>query len=319
MKPGAYTVHAGFVAGEKTISENRYPLWVYPKELPALSMSVAFINPQESLRSFVKNTGVKLAEPITNGFLKDQVVVVPSGDTTSAQNKARLLQVLAHVKNGGTAIYLNPIYCVRNNLKESSRFFPFELTVKGPTGHWISVSHIVKPHPVFEGLPSGQLMGQEYQNVCALRTITNLNDMAVPVVGSLSWDIGTHINWNYMGPTQAWWGNDMAVVPYGKGKVIRPWQNRSGKVPAMLKTIGTGQLRYPGGTVATFYYWEQPTGQGWADSWNPEFVAAKNLSVTSFMNIDEYLATVQKQHIEPLVGINMGSGMKYNRIEDGIT
>lgn len=98
-----------------------------------------------------------------------------------------------------------------------------------------------------------------------------------------------------------------------------PWQNGSGKVPAMLKKIGTRQLRYPGGTVTTFYHWEQPTGQGWADSWNPEFVAAKNLPVTAFMNIDEYLATVQKQHIEPLVGINMGSGMKYNRVEDGIT
>ncbi len=98
-----------------------------------------------------------------------------------------------------------------------------------------------------------------------------------------------------------------------------PWQSGSGKVPAMLKKIGAGQLRYPGGTVATFYHWQQPTGQGWADSWNPAFVATKNIPATSFMSIDEYLATVQKQHIEPLVGINMGSGMKYNRVEEGIT
>lgn len=60
-------------------------------------------------------------------------------------------------------------------------------------------------------------MGQEYQNVCAVNTITNLNDQALSVVGSLSWDIGVR---NYIGPTQAWWGNDLAVVPYGKGKVV---------------------------------------------------------------------------------------------------
>lgn len=97
-----------------------------------------------------------------------------------------------------------------------------------------------------------------------------------------------------------------------------PWQNGRGKVPVMLKSIGTKQLRYPGGTVATFYHWESPTGQGWADSWNPQFDAARNSSPTSFMNIDEYLATTKEQNIEPLVGINMGSGMKYNRVEEGI-
>ena len=47
-----------------------------------------------------------------------------------------------------------------------------------------------------------------------------IKDKATPVVGSLSWDIGEPGTWDYMGPTHAWSGFDLAVVPYGKGKAV---------------------------------------------------------------------------------------------------
>ncbi|MES2276729.1 MAG: hypothetical protein V4592_11955 [Bacteroidota bacterium] len=96
------------------------------------------------------------------------------------------------------------------------------------------------------------------------------------------------------------------------------WQAGKGKVPVMLKTVGARQLRYPGGTVVTKFHWEKPTGQGWSDSWAPDYNAAKNTDAATFMDLDEYLGVVKNQKTEPLVGINMGSGMKYNRVQDGV-
>lgn len=98
----------------------------------------------------------------------------------------------------------------------------------------------------------------------------------------------------------------------------KAWQSGKGKVPVMLKALGTRQLRYPGGTVVTKFHWEKPTGQGWSDSWAPDYSAAKNTDPSAFMDIDEYLGVVKAQKTEPLVGINMGSGMKYNRVQDGV-
>lgn len=98
----------------------------------------------------------------------------------------------------------------------------------------------------------------------------------------------------------------------------RAWQSGAGKVPGLLKAIGTRQLRYPGGTVVTKFHWEKPTGQGWSDSWSPDYNPSKNTDPSTFMNIDEYLGVVKAQKTEPLVGINMGSGMKYNRVQDGV-
>ena len=96
------------------------------------------------------------------------------------------------------------------------------------------------------------------------------------------------------------------------------WQSGNGKVPDMIKALGTRQLRYPGGTVVTKYHWDNPTGQGWSDSWSADFNSSKNTDPSTFMDIDEYLGVIKKQKIEPLLGINMGSGMKYNRVQDGV-
>lgn len=95
-----------------------------------------------------------------------------------------------------------------------------------------------------------------------------------------------------------------------------PWKN--GNVPELLKAIKTQPLRWPGGTVTTFYHWDKLTGQGWADIRDPKFDASKNADPSKYMDLDEYLALTKKLGTEPLVGVNVGSGQKYNRIDEGI-
>ncbi len=94
-----------------------------------------------------------------------------------------------------------------------------------------------------------------------------------------------------------------------------PWKEH---VPELLKKLNVKPLRWPGGTVSTFYHWNNLTGQGWADSWSPSFDASKNAPPLMYMDLDEYLTLTKRIKSEPLVGINMGSGQKYNRVKDGI-
>lgn len=98
------------------------------------------------------------------------------------------------------------------------------------------------------------------------------------------------------------------------------WENGAGKIPQQLKKIGTGVLRYPGGTLTTYYHWEHLTGQGngHIDTWSPDYDSSKDVSASSFMNLDEYLNICKQLNTEPLIGINMSSGIKYNRINEGI-
>ena len=88
-------------------------------------------------------------------------------------------------------------------------------------GNWAPVNHGVRPHPIFQGLPSGDFMGQTYLNICANETLQGVK--ATPIVGSLSFSSNGLIdrrNLNYAGPGHVWWGSDLVTVSHGKGQIV---------------------------------------------------------------------------------------------------
>lgn len=91
-----------------------------------------------------------------------------------------------------------------------------------------------------------------------------------------------------------------------------------GRLAAAIKAVKPGFLRYPGGTVTTFYHWASPTGNGWVDSWDPAYNHNSDKAPSEFMNIDEYLSLIRKTGAEPMLGINCNSAFVYDRLEDGI-
>jgi hypothetical protein len=81
------------------------------------------------------------------------------------------------------------------------------------------VNHAVRPHPIFEGLPTKDFMGQTYLNTCATETILGIAEP--PIVGSLTFDWAPFgLNRNYTGPAGAWWGSDLVAVSYGNGRML---------------------------------------------------------------------------------------------------
>ena len=102
------------------------------------------------------------------------------------------------------------------------------------------------------------------------------------------------------------------IYPHEKNSI---WQD--GKIAGCLKDVKVAFIRYPGGTVCSFYHWNSLTGEGWKDSWDPvNPVTPKDPS--NFMDIDEYMALVIKTGATPLVGINMSSGWRWKRNEDSL-
>lgn len=102
------------------------------------------------------------------------------------------------------------------------------------------------------------------------------------------------------------------IYPHEKNAI---WQD--GKIASYLKDANVAFLRYPGGTVCSYYHWNALTGEGWKDSWDPKNkVVSKDPS--EFMDINEYMDLVKATGATPLVGINMSSGWRWNRLDDGV-
>lgn len=102
------------------------------------------------------------------------------------------------------------------------------------------------------------------------------------------------------------------IYPHEKDMI---WMD--GKLAGYLRDMKVAFLRYPGGTVCSYYHWNALTGEGWKDSWDPNRQLVQK-SPSEFMDIDEYITLVRKTGATPLVGINMSSGWRWNRQDDGL-
>jgi alpha-L-arabinofuranosidase len=102
------------------------------------------------------------------------------------------------------------------------------------------------------------------------------------------------------------------IYPHEKDEI---WKD--GKIAGYFSDVDVAFLRYPGGTVCSYYHWNALSGEGWKDSWDPQNPVTLKAS-TEFMDIDEYISLVKTSGATPLVGINMSSGWRWNRKEDGL-
>lgn len=91
-----------------------------------------------------------------------------------------------------------------------------------------------------------------------------------------------------------------------------------GEMAQIIKDIGIGTLRWPGGAVVAASHWNALTGNGWTDSWNPAYSHTNDQPAGNFMDLDEYLALIDKTGAEIMLGVNMSSGKEWNREADGI-
>ena len=64
------------------------------------------------------------------------------------------------------------------------------------------------------------MMGQIYENVWSPQSLSDVGGALI--VGSVShgWFQGEKDKQNYLGPSPAWYGMDMGVVPHGQGRYV---------------------------------------------------------------------------------------------------
>ena len=134
------------------------------------------------------------------------------------------------VQSGGSAIFLGAPpestfqatgqhRRMRGHVAEDL-LWPFDVSYFNAKGTWVPCSHVVKSHPIYDGLPADCLMGQEY------REVVSRWSMATPVTEWISgtitfgWYAGLKHKQNYTGVSEAMHGADLAQIPWAAGKYI---------------------------------------------------------------------------------------------------
>ncbi|MEZ5586122.1 MAG: hypothetical protein R3E46_03520 [Sedimenticolaceae bacterium] len=92
----------------------------------------------------------------------------------------------------------------------------------------------------------------------------------------------------------------------------------SGFLPGLIKDMGATFLRWPGGTVTTYYHWNQLTGNGWEDTWNPDYQTSDNKDASTYMDVDEYIHLLGATGAQAMLGINLSSAVEWKTVDAGI-
>jgi hypothetical protein len=191
------------------------------KDLQPPTAQFAVLDPKGELTPFLKTRLLNFRE-FTGA--ENLPVFVTTDTSWNAETLERFMQLMEYVKRGGVAVFLKTpgVRTIPKNVDNElvrTGVFPFQTRLRAARGNWAPVNHAVRPHPIFEGLPVKDFMGQAYLNVCASDTIEGIQEP--PLVGSISYEWGTtRPDANYHGPRNVWWGSDLVVVPYGSGRLL---------------------------------------------------------------------------------------------------
>ena len=128
------------------------------------------------------------------------------------------------IRNGGKAIYLNGAGNLKTIDKENAAFI-YSAKVHPARGLWTCIPHLIRDHPIFNGLPSDTIMRDTYENVWPKTSIRDLEIeegiVHKPIVASIGFDwFSRNHKMQYSGPGPSWWGYDLFKIEYGKGELI---------------------------------------------------------------------------------------------------
>lgn len=221
---GAYTVNAEVAAGDGVpIAVNTCSFDVFAAgQLAVPKQRIAVWDPSNSLKPFLKQVGIEFVE-FAPEIDHSVPVFVSRTEAKTLEQRKRFGELAVFIKDGGTAVYLQgggpkAPWGVGG---KASPLLPVNARLKQAIGTWTCIPHIVKDHPIFDGLPVNGMMGAIYENVWAEGTLLDVGGETIVAAIGYDWYPNLDLNRrHYYGPGDTWWGADMAIVPLGKGRSI---------------------------------------------------------------------------------------------------
>lgn len=221
---GTCTVHARVrnVVGN-VIEANQHEFDVFTAhQLAAPKARLAVLDLDNSLKPFLREHGIDFVEfnENTDPTLPVLVSRTQANGPVQAKHYTELTQF---IRAGGTAVYLGgggprSVWGIGS---PASRLLPVPAHSKPSIGLWNCISHVVREHPIFEGLPADCTMGSVYENVWPEITLTDFPGEAI--AGSIGYDFYPDFDLSrrhYYGPGDTWWGADVGIARVGQGRCI---------------------------------------------------------------------------------------------------
>jgi hypothetical protein len=182
---------------------------------------LAVIDPEEKYSSHFKGWGYDVVSFEASLSVSIPVVVC---DVSDKVDKALFKDLEAFVNKGGRAAYMEVFQRSQDSSWVAELLDEDILPVKAKKQHglglWVGVTHAVKAHPFFDGLPVEQSMGSMYENIWSPFGLRNVEGDHIVAAISHGFYADNTIEQHHQGPEPAWHSMDMGIVEHGQGQYI---------------------------------------------------------------------------------------------------
>lgn len=216
---GTYTVDVLVKDGAgNVLTENSHGLDVFqPEELRVPRGRIALLDSDAKLSPFLVTKGVNFESFDDETSLTVPVFVVDVQLDTDVRDA-----LFSFIERGGTAVYVGA-HGMENYAKFTNKIQTQPVPVKGEElltkGFWNCVSHVVKDHPIFDGLPVNGHMRELYANVWAKKSLEGLGGETIAAaIGYIAFSRDNKLQ--YSGPGRSYWASDVSIVPHGEGRCV---------------------------------------------------------------------------------------------------
>ena len=196
-----------------------------PEQLAAQRTKFSVIDPANSIIPYLKTSGIEYTV-----FDPDQDLSVPVIIGTAPKEdddyRKEVMAAEEFAKNGGFAVFLyvpgEKLPWFNRKLSDTQiEALPLKAQLLNSLGLWAGRPHMVKEHPVFEGLPANIIMSGIYENIHPTESM--VRQEGEYICGVVTYDHFKDIDKmkrHYAGPGDVWWAADVLLAPMGKGKML---------------------------------------------------------------------------------------------------
>ena len=211
------------------IAKNSFDFDIFDPVVFDSNAPLRVIDPQGELKIFLTKKNISFVDFDPNGHTGGLIVSGLVPQSGKKDFNELLKNAKTEVGKGGKLIILEvpgktPPYFGRKFEPNYVEGLPFSANMlnKGTTlGLWAGKPHMVKEHPVFQGLPTGVIMQEVYQNVHPKTTM--MMQQGKMISGVVSYDHFKNLDLmlrHYPGPGDVWFGANLLETAFGEGTML---------------------------------------------------------------------------------------------------
>lgn len=210
--PGPYEVVAR-LEGEVR-AEARSPFYLSdPAALPEVDVPVTVADYGSRVSDWLQGRGIKVSRHNPAATPAHREVILIGTARIYPVSVDAYQELMERVDRGSVAVFLMPKAFAADDKGPLALLpLPRKGHLTGGRPCWWSIDHFIKAHAVFEGMPSSRLMGNSYYRLVWPNVSLIGASEGETVAGAFG--IGC------IGEGGYWSGVDLAVHPFGKGKII---------------------------------------------------------------------------------------------------